>query len=41
MAGGAVVRAPWAEVRIANIDPYDIAAVAARALLSNEHEGQA
>lgn len=41
LRAGDVVRAPWADVRIANIDPYDIAAVAARALLSKDHEGQA
>jgi uncharacterized protein YbjT (DUF2867 family) len=39
LRAGDVVRAPFAGVRIATIDPYDIAAVAARALLSDEHEG--
>ena len=37
---GDVVRAPYAGVRVANIDPYDIGAVAAAALLSGEHEGK-
>ncbi|MFF3244887.1 NAD(P)H-binding protein [Streptomyces sp. NPDC002870] len=37
---GDVVRAPWAGVRIANIDPWDIAAVAAAALRTVEHEGR-
>ncbi|HET6352984.1 NAD(P)H-binding protein [Streptomyces sp.] len=35
-----VVRAPWAGVRIANIDPSDIAAVAAAALRTGDHEGR-
>jgi uncharacterized protein YbjT (DUF2867 family) len=34
---GDVVRAPFADVPIAAIDPYDIAGVAAVALTSNEH----
>jgi uncharacterized protein YbjT (DUF2867 family) len=38
---GDVVRAPFAGVRVANIDPYDIGAVAAAALLSGGHEGSA
>jgi uncharacterized protein YbjT (DUF2867 family) len=40
LRAGDVVRAPFADVRVANIDPYDIGAVAATALLSGEHEGQ-
>jgi uncharacterized protein YbjT (DUF2867 family) len=40
LRAGDVVRAPWAGVRIANIDPWDIAAVAATALRSKEHEGR-
>ncbi|HEY0495234.1 MAG TPA: NAD(P)H-binding protein [Kutzneria sp.] len=35
-----VVRAPWADVPSAVIDPADIAAVAAKALVSAEHEGR-
>jgi uncharacterized protein YbjT (DUF2867 family) len=38
---GDVVRAPWADVPIAAIDPADIAAVAAAALRSGGYEGQA
>ncbi|MBA3906469.1 MAG: NAD(P)H-binding protein [Pseudonocardiales bacterium] len=38
---GDVVRAPWADVPIAAIDPADIAAVAAVALRSADYEGQA
>jgi uncharacterized protein YbjT (DUF2867 family) len=37
---GDVVRAPWADVAVAAIDPMDIAAVAARALTSPGHEGK-
>jgi uncharacterized protein YbjT (DUF2867 family) len=37
---GSVVRAPFAGVRVAVIDPYDIAAVAATALLSADHAGR-
>ncbi|GIJ63751.1 NAD(P)H-binding protein [Virgisporangium aurantiacum] len=37
---GDVVREPFATVRVANIDPYDIAAVAVRALLTPAHEGR-
>ncbi|WP_328666877.1 NAD(P)H-binding protein [Streptomyces sp. NBC_00322] len=40
LRAGDVVRAPWADVRIANIDPYDIAAVAAAALGTGDHEGR-
>jgi uncharacterized protein YbjT (DUF2867 family) len=35
-----VVRAPWPDVPAAVIDPADIAAVAAKALVSAEHEGR-
>jgi uncharacterized protein YbjT (DUF2867 family) len=35
-----VVRAPWPDVPSAVIDPADIAAVAAKALVSAEHEGR-
>jgi uncharacterized protein YbjT (DUF2867 family) len=35
-----VVRAPWPDVPSAVIDPADIAAVAAKALVSTEHEGR-
>ena len=38
---GAVVSAPFANVPVATIDPDDVAAVAAAALTSNEHEGRA
>ena len=41
LRAGDVVRAPFAGVRVANIDPYDIGAVAAAALLSGGHEGRA
>lgn len=37
---GDVVRAPFATVRTATIDPYDIAAVAEHALLRDGHEGR-
>lgn len=40
LRAGDVVRAPWAGVRIANIDPSDIAAVAATALRTGDHEGR-
>ncbi|WP_405603619.1 NAD(P)H-binding protein [Streptomyces sp. NBC_01410] len=40
LRAGDVVRAPWAGVRIANIDPSDIAAVAAAALRTSDHEGR-
>lgn len=40
LRAGNVVRAPWGGVRIAAIDPYDIAAVAALALTASGHEGQ-
>lgn len=35
-----VVRAPWPDVPSAVVDPADIAAVAAKALVSAEHEGR-
>jgi uncharacterized protein YbjT (DUF2867 family) len=35
-----VVRAPWPDVPSAVIDPADIAAVAAKALVGAEHEGR-
>ena len=41
LASGDVVRAPWPEVRIASIDPADIAAVAAVALTGRRHDGEA
>ncbi|HUQ56744.1 NAD(P)H-binding protein [Lentzea sp.] len=37
---GDVVREPFADVRVANVDPHDIAAVAVRALLTSAHEGR-
>ena len=40
LRSGDVVRAPFTGVRVAAIDPYDIAAVAAGALTSAEHEGR-
>jgi uncharacterized protein YbjT (DUF2867 family) len=36
---GDLVREPFAHVRVANVDPADVAAVAARALLTPAHEG--
>jgi uncharacterized protein YbjT (DUF2867 family) len=41
LAVGDVVRAPWPDVRIASIDPADIAAVAAVALADRRHDGEA
>jgi uncharacterized protein YbjT (DUF2867 family) len=41
LAAGNVVRAPFADVPIATIDPADIAAVAAEALLGEGHDGRA
>jgi uncharacterized protein YbjT (DUF2867 family) len=38
---GDVVRLPFANVRIATIDPDDLGAVAAAALVSKQHEGRA
>jgi uncharacterized protein YbjT (DUF2867 family) len=40
LRSGDVVRAPFAGVRVATIDPADIAAVAVRALVSGEHDGR-
>ncbi|MGK5533760.1 NAD(P)H-binding protein [Streptomyces sp. URMC 129] len=40
LAAGDVVRVPFADVPTASIDPADIAAVAAAALLNDGHEGQ-
>jgi uncharacterized protein YbjT (DUF2867 family) len=40
LEAGDVVRAPFAGVRVATIDPADIGAVAARALVSADHEGR-
>lgn len=41
LAAGDVVRAPFPAVPVAMIDPYDIAAVAARVLLDPDHYGRA
>lgn len=38
---GDVVRAPFADVPVATIDPHDVAAVSATALTSPDHEGRA
>lgn len=40
LRAGNVVRAPWGSVRVAAIDPYDIAAVAAIALTASGYEDQ-
>lgn len=40
LAAGDVVRAPFATARTACVDPYDIAAVAAEALLHDRHGGR-
>jgi uncharacterized protein YbjT (DUF2867 family) len=40
LQAGDAVRAPWADVPVAMIDPYDIAAVAAAAFTSAGHEGR-
>jgi uncharacterized protein YbjT (DUF2867 family) len=40
LRAGDLVRAPFGGVRVAVIDPFDIAAVAARALTSAGHEGR-
>lgn len=40
LQAGDVVRGPFANVRVASIDPFDIAAVAAEALSSEGHEGR-
>jgi uncharacterized protein YbjT (DUF2867 family) len=39
LQAGDVVRAPFADVRVATIDPFDVAAVAAVALTEAGHEG--
>jgi uncharacterized protein YbjT (DUF2867 family) len=39
LQAGDTIRAPFADVRVASIDPQDIAAVAAAALTSDEHAG--
>jgi uncharacterized protein YbjT (DUF2867 family) len=40
LRAGDVVRAPFPDVRVATIDPYDVAAVSAAALTSRAHDGQ-
>ncbi|MFI7635876.1 NAD(P)H-binding protein [Nonomuraea sp. NPDC049400] len=40
LRSGDRVRVPFPDVRTASVDPYDIAAVAARTLLSDEHRGE-
>jgi uncharacterized protein YbjT (DUF2867 family) len=40
LRAGDVVRAPFADVPIATIDPHDVAAVSARALTSSDHESR-
>ncbi|RVX45136.1 uncharacterized protein YbjT (DUF2867 family) [Nonomuraea polychroma] len=40
LEAGDVVRVPFADVPVAAIDPYDIAAVAAHALVNGGHEGR-
>jgi uncharacterized protein YbjT (DUF2867 family) len=40
LRSGDVVTAPFARVRVATIDPYDVAAVSAQALTSGGHEGR-
>ena len=40
LKAGDVVRAPFGDVRVATIDPYDIAAVATAALTSDAHAGR-
>lgn len=41
LAAGDVVCGPWADVAIASVDPSDIAAVAAVALITGSHDGRA
>ena len=41
LAAGDLVRAPFGDVAVATIDPSDIGAVAAEALVSGEHDGRA
>jgi uncharacterized protein YbjT (DUF2867 family) len=40
LRNGDVVRAPFPDVRVATIDPHDVAAVAAEALISGDHDGR-
>jgi uncharacterized protein YbjT (DUF2867 family) len=40
LRAGDVITAPFAEVPVATIDPYDVAAVSAEALTSGGHEGR-
>jgi uncharacterized protein YbjT (DUF2867 family) len=40
LRAGDVVRAPFADVPVATIDPHDVAAVSARALTSSDHENR-
>jgi uncharacterized protein YbjT (DUF2867 family) len=40
LRAGDVVRAPFADVPVATIDPHDVAAVSSRALTSSDHEGR-
>ncbi|MGZ6673563.1 MAG: NAD(P)H-binding protein [Solirubrobacteraceae bacterium] len=40
LKAGDVVREPFADVAVAMVDPYDLAAVAAAALVSDGHEGR-
>jgi uncharacterized protein YbjT (DUF2867 family) len=40
LRAGDVVRAPFADVPVATIDPHDVAAVSATALTSSDHEGR-
>jgi uncharacterized protein YbjT (DUF2867 family) len=40
LQAGDVVQAPFADARVATIDPYDVAAVSAEALRSGGHDGR-
>ena len=40
LRNGDLVRAPFPDVRVATIDPHDVAAVAAEALISGDHDGR-
>src|SRR5919106_884224 len=40
LRAGDVVREPFADARVATIDPYDVAAVSAEALTAPGHEGR-
>ena len=40
LSAGDVVREPFADVAVAMVDPYDVGAVAAAALVSDGHEGR-